>query len=384
MNISKLINNKAAEIEVSSEELFNSPEFKAYAQSVAEGVTERWGEVPRVMISHDGKDGPVAYTDNSIIHLNVDTCLIHCVDGLLPRFKQLLGLLLHECAHIRFTDFDGHKDRLNMLTRGEIPSGPLSGGSPRDAAELTEAIESRRYAPFFIKLYHELTNYGLDRHDEDKLIQEHSGGGDHQVSMVEQCIMRARACLRATSVSTEQLLEQADGKMDLTLLCSLIFMYIRFGSVIYTKEETLQTEIVKALADYTEDADILATTDSTDEMYQALNRIVLRMWPIIREKIEAQKKPQPDGNGASSGGSSSDVVGQESSGSGGQGSSGRETFEHEPSLEGLLDALARASSNVSSAENPRDDPTQQNGASSSKKARQFGGGQNSPKDRNVD
>ncbi len=413
MDISKLINNKATEIEVTSEELFNSPEFKAYAQHITEGVTGRWGRVPRVRVGHDGLDGSAAYTDNSIIFLNADTWLINCVDGLLPRFKGMLGLLLHECAHIRFTDFAGHENHRAELKRGEIPAGPLVGDNQRDVDELTEVIKSRQYAPFFIQLYDELSNYGIDRHDENMLIQEYSvGGSDSQVSLVEQCIMRARACLRATSITTEQLLEEADGEMDLSVLCSLIFMYIRFGGIVYTKEETLQTEIVKSLADYTKDADVIATTDSTQEMYEALNRIVLRMWPIIRDKIEAQKQqpPMPGMNGApsdggssgiqgqngsgssgqngsssgsqgSSGNGSSGSQGQNSSGSGGHGGSGDETTGRAPSLDSLLNALARASNNVSSVENSGSGSMQRSGSSSNggtQKSGRSGGGQNDP------
>lgn len=391
-DISRMLRGAELAAEVTPVQFFESKDLAIYLSTTAEAMTRRWTAPPRIFLADEGADGDVAYTDNTLVHVNFSNRLVSMMGGLLGKFKCLLGIYFHELAHIIYLDFSGEKKYMDAIMEGHLPCEDQLTGP--DGDELKTHAKDPRWQIFFTKLYHELSNFASDNHDENRLIAEYSMyGSETRSSLVEQCIMRARACLHANSIPVEKMLEQNEGKVTSELMMDLIFQYVRFGHVIVLSDETLDCDAVTLLQEYQADADIAANTDSTLEKYQAISRIVLRLWPLIRQQTQEGKEEQnqsdpsagPQGSDSQPGsqgqsGSQSGSQGQSSSQSGSQGQSGSQSglqSGNQPqagagngsaslnniSLDQLLDSIANAAKQVGQTAAPQN-------RSSSKAARE--------------
>lgn len=320
MNISKMLREKAANATISPNELFGSKDFQDYFSRIAEGLTEKWGNAPTIRISNDGENGPVAYTDGDVVHLNRTNSLVGKVKGLYKKFLVMLGIGFHELAHIIYLDFDGDHYQLERLEKGELPgAGPFTGEA---ADELRAALKSRNWQTFFQGLYHRLSNFAADNHDEEALIKANQWASFYgRSSLVERCILTTRQILQAQTSTVEKMLEKTEGKPSLDLMLGMMFQYIRFGYLLVWDPATLDTETAKSLKPFEADLDLISTTDSTVEKYSGITRIVLQLWPIIKDKVQnnddqsQQSQPQ-QGNPQNSGDQQQDQSQGGGSGSG--------------------------------------------------------------------
>lgn len=317
INVSKLVRSKANNINVDWPTLSRSPEFERYLTSLMDSVSMR-GNQHRLRLQLDRNPrGEIAYTNGDRIYLNLENDLQKQMSSLENRFKVILGILFHELGHIRFTDFDRSNELIDQVGKGKFPVG-RPDGPKQDVDELEAAMSDPRTRAFFQKRYAELQNYAIDAHDEECLIADYSVGG--RTSLIEQAIIRTRMCLEAMSTTVDQVLERADQTGNyLTLLCVMIFQYIRFGEIIVKDERVKDHPVVQMLPAFMEDADIAAHTDDTDERFMAINRIMVKLWPFIREIINqakqmAQQMQKQQGEGSQS-------QSQQGSSSQGQGSS---------------------------------------------------------------
>lgn len=300
MNLSKLLREKAKDITITAKELFTAKAFHAYLSKLTEGLTERWTNPPDITLADDGEDGTIAYTNGAHIHLNFNNHLVRMVSGLVRKFKVLLGILFHEIAHILYLDFAGEAAQIARLEKGELPGiGPFT--SP-EADELRTKLAQHQWVEFFITFYHELANFAADNHDEEAIIAANKwAASEGKQSLVEECIRAARATLKASANTVEEIMENTEGKITLSVMTSLLFQYIRHGTVIVSDMDTMEWDVVKSLDDYKADADLIATTDDTAELFDGITRIVLRLWPLIQSQAEPDQQQQSGNDGQDQG-----------------------------------------------------------------------------------
>lgn len=308
MNISKLLRERTQETVVTERELFSSQPFYKYISKLVEGLTERWTNPPYIELADEGCQGDIAYTNERRIHLNITNSLASAVKGTVRKFKVLLGVLFHEVAHILYLDFEGEGREIARLEKGELPgNGPFPS---IEANEVRAALTQPQYVMFFAQLYHQIANFAADNHDEEALITANKWAASKgKQSLVEECVRGTRAVLKSTARSVEEILDGAGGQITVSVMTSLLFQYIRHGTLLVEDMTTMDCEAVKALEPYKADADLIATTDDTMEKFDGITRIILRLWPIIK----AQSMP------------SQNQQGQQGQQSGGQGQSSKES-----------------------------------------------------------
>lgn len=368
VNIAKLIRQKAQNVAISWDELMRSRECRTYLETLVSSISKRVHNPVRLILAWEDPKGPIAWTDNNVIHLNVNNFMQEQMSGLLNRFKLILGILFHELAHVRFSNFSRSSELLEQLKNGQFPVAPPDGPE-KDVQAMQKALEKPLMQRFFIKLYHDLENYVADTHDENCLIAEyavHRTGA--KSSLVEQGIMRARMCLEATSQTIDEIIEISEMKGDaLSPTMSMLFQYIRFGHLLIKDDDITSHPLIVSFPEYIKDADIAVQTDSTDEMFMALNRIVVRMWPMIQQKLDDAQNQQAQQSSDESQGESgesqegeSGSSGQSSSGQGqsssssSNGSSGSSSDNLMNALDRLLDAIAQAEAGASQTQTPKD------------------------------
>jgi len=283
-DISRMLRQKEASIAVSEDEFFASTELADYLNNMSAAISG--SRTPPIVHLHCANEDETAWTNGDQVIINYRCKLIKMLSGLPNRFKCLLGMLFHELAHVVYTDFDGEGACMEQIMRGELPFDFNESGLD-NVQKMREAVKDVRWREVLVKLYDELFNFADDKHDEDQIIEAYREfGSSSRSSLIEQCIMRARSCLRCHAIPIEQLMEKNNGKITAKVMMPLIFEYIRFGCVIAQKEESQQCEAINKLAEYKADADIASSSDSLREKCDAVSRIIARLWPLLEQLAE--------------------------------------------------------------------------------------------------
>lgn len=291
-DISALVRARAREISISFKELVASKDFFAYLSGTAQSMLS--GVISPTIKLLPSDASAVGYTDGSTISINPAPALLNG----LPMFQKVqgvLGILYHEISHILYSDFSEVKNLYQQLAKGQFPVCPPHGD--KDAIDnIQKAIATPYYAPFFTQLYSELDNYIADQHDENALIKAYSGSDEKRVSVVEKCIIMVRNQLFKTASPIDELFK--DDSLQLTLMLSIIFQYVRFGNLMLNNPE-LETQVehfdeLKLLCDKAVSTDVLAIR------YNYINQIVVFLWPYIQKNLppfpQNQNQNQNSGN----------------------------------------------------------------------------------------
>ena len=91
---------------IAAEALFLTKSFNDFVVTLVSAITSRYGaQKIWVEIKKQGKD-EVAHTNGNIIFANPESCLVMAARTNARKFRVFIGVILHECGHILYTDFD--------------------------------------------------------------------------------------------------------------------------------------------------------------------------------------------------------------------------------------------------------------------------------------
>ena len=91
--------------DVPMKDFFCSTVFSSHLKNIARMVGDRYDSVLHVKANWDTNKNDIAYTDNKLIYLNLDNCIVNPITSITDRYLMYLGFLAHECGHVLFTDF---------------------------------------------------------------------------------------------------------------------------------------------------------------------------------------------------------------------------------------------------------------------------------------
>ena len=176
-SISNQLKRLKKDFNVSAQEILLSPEIRRFCQSKAKTLSRRYFNNIRVSLVKNCD--AVAYTDNANVVINVgaDNSYLNFKEYKITKLiKIVLGFLVHECAHILYTDFAAFNDAANDIKQGIIPK---QFNNPKNEEikkflNQTEEISSisRNWT---IKTLHILNNVIEDGHIERRIIEEYPG-----------------------------------------------------------------------------------------------------------------------------------------------------------------------------------------------------------------
>lgn len=202
-------------------------------------------------------------------------------------YSRTLGYVIEGIVYL---DFDADKKAMAIVGNGMFYGDSPAAESTEEAEsldELTDALATPEYNPIFQKVYHELSNIISDPHDEDKLCDRFGG-------YINQGITFARESLLGAAPSVEALTDEKSGFPPLEAMFSLSLQFARFGEVVMEDYDTaVKTEYVQKLFRLAQPLELARYTDSTEEKYSQINKIVFALWPYIKDVLEQSEK-QPD------------------------------------------------------------------------------------------
>ena len=282
------IQRRAKNVEISEEEMYTSAAYHDYMRDLASSVLPESME-PTMLLLHDPDDSTTGYTNGNRICINTANSIATHYASIEGRFLANLGILFHECAHCRYLDFNGEKKAFKELQKGEFwPSIPEADGKEelKNREELLDAISKPGAAAVISNMAAELSNIIADAHDEACMCTDFG-------ELINNAINASAFALQSEAKPLEEI-KDADG---LSVMYTLLLEYIRFYDIIVLDDKTRNNEYAKKTEELAPILNQARFTNSTEEKMALINRIILKLWPYVKDLCDKAKEKHGSGNG---------------------------------------------------------------------------------------
>lgn len=356
MNNKKLLNQlyRKADAELTDEELLTGKAYGRYASSVASGMSEKYGNTIEVTIACDKKKGStVACTNGNSIWVNAWTDALGIIENVTVRHHIVLGLLVHECGHILWTNFKLDKQAQEEITRHHR----LYPAPKADQTEFTDFLDLHPEAAGAVAgLFHSVCNCVEDGFIEKLLLKKFPGYGTY-LAMVRKRHEKDMPSLKE--------MRGKDKCSDAAIFTNLILWQAKYGHICNLEQEEYDDDVVKSFYRVRELINAAVDERSSYFRMQKICELFLEVFKVFKEQADQnqdqdqsnsggqnQNSGQQSGNEQNqSGGSGND---QNSDGNGESSSGGNEGNSNNSPSEKLTQALQEA---AKQAEQEADDGT---------------------------
>lgn len=289
-NIRKTINQLAGKklAELEEMQIYMSPQMGKYLSGLSGTLQGDHKKALKVEVIAGEKNGMTAMTDGDDIFINWQNELFSRYSTPESRFDAFLGGFYHEMSHVLFYDFNSYRIATRVIENGHFYGEepvPENQEEETNLQELITAMNNPAYGRIFFRVWKDLDNILSDRHDEDAMI-------DSFGKLVKSGIFKIRESLSSYLSPFEELIALINqGKTDkLTAAYDAVLQLSRFGSVFMFNDSLWHSnEILRSLKQCAVVIEDAVCEDSLEKRYGFMNRIVLYLWPYIRELLEKAK-----------------------------------------------------------------------------------------------
>ena len=203
---------------MTDEEFFTSKVMKQHFESIIEGVCKTFKRHITIQIINYGSS--VACTNGDTITVNLNNDWIKSQPTRLDKYYIIVGIILHECGHILYTDFKLMEKSFDALEHNRL--FPII-----DYSETLSECFDENMGKRFLKIYQSLDNCVEDGHIEKRVIRHVPGYGE--------CLLKVRKLhLADAGICTyEQSLKEAESSghdIDrIGTIMALVLIYAKFG-----------------------------------------------------------------------------------------------------------------------------------------------------------
>ena len=290
-------------------EIFTSSEFFHYASKLADFIL-RNHKLYSLKIDYDTEpNAPIGFTDGKMIYINAGSSLVSTPKLLERRFKSLMGVLFHECAHKLFASFNALNKIMDTLCAGKL-FGEMPDQLPAEYQAASTEIQEILVSPYcnsLASLFQSQANSIDDGHDEMLMKRCFPGFIADSIETVGEVMMSNWPTLNDMV---------ADRRSDYQIYDLLILEYSKYGR--YKVGDSTQ-EVDAYLEKMQEIEPIIdgALLENDYELrWNYVNQIMLFLWPTLRDRFPKNPQTAP----SSSPGQSGAGGGSGTPGSGGPGS----------------------------------------------------------------
>lgn len=298
--IKKLISQKRETIRDNN--LFVSAAMTAHLEDIVAAQTKRYdfSRRIRVKIVWQPKNLKLlAVTNNDLVLINAGHPIITRHKSRTERYMFIMGLLTHELGHILFTDFVMMQTYILKFQAGnwypEVPklSTPAEKDYETDLWYYLQQDEKKKQA--LVMMAHDIFNCLEDGYVESRMLYRYSGKLGMALSFIRD--IQKEECPDLT----QMLQEEKDGQRHpWHTIMQLILSYMLWGELKYGAEP-LTDERVQMVFSLLPELDGAITEHDARARWRAVNTILIRCWPYIKDylqntKDEQQDSEQQDGN----------------------------------------------------------------------------------------
>lgn len=215
--VSRMLLNEAKD-GMTDNEFFTSRTMITHFEKIIEGICKAYKRKIRIFVINKGD--AVAYTDGDAITVNLNCDWIKNQERRVDKYYIIVGVILHECGHILYTDFP-----LNLRAFEALNCNKLF---PKiEISDILEDFFKDNWGSRFQKIYRSIDNCVEDGHIERRVVKYAPGYGE--------CLMKVRQLQLAESgtYTYEEALEDAaktGEQIDrISALMNLVLIYAKFG-----------------------------------------------------------------------------------------------------------------------------------------------------------
>ncbi|WP_026658617.1 hypothetical protein [Butyrivibrio sp. AC2005] len=266
---------------MTDEEFFTSKVMKQHFESIIEGVCKTFHRRIAIKIINEGSS--VAYTNGDTITINLNNGWIKKQASRLDKYYIIVGIILHECGHILYTDFKLMEKCFDALTNNRL--FPII-----DYSETLSECFDDNMGNRFLGIYQALDNCVEDGHIEKRVIRYVPGYGE--------CLMKVRKLhLAQEGIKTyeEQLKEAEEAGKDIDrigTIMSLVLIYAKFG---VDNAGDMSDDLTELFYGMTPHVDAAVNTNNATLRKREVNIIFDMLIDFISDEIKKEKeKEQPE------------------------------------------------------------------------------------------
>jgi len=289
---------KETKTKITNRQFLTSPLYRGFLADMAEATGNRYKKPIRIQLDWNSKeDADVAFTDGNVIYINSANPMTKKLPTRELKHKSLIGLLAHEVGHILFSDFDGLAAFTDAIKDGRWwPSAPIWENEIEDIAyqEIHEVF------------------WETDEAKKKRALTLLSNIAGLVLNILEDVYIEAQMCHRfpgtyktGIELVVGQLLENMDALSDmvdkedvqpLSIAFSLILQYARSGDINNPDEiDNEYTEALNRCLSYIDDS---VYADDVNQRYFAANKIILNLWPFIKQALKNVEDEEESGSGS--------------------------------------------------------------------------------------
>lgn len=326
-------------------EIFMSPEFFSYASRLADFILRNHKLYDLKIEYNTDPDAPIGYTDGKMIYVNAGSKLVAKPKLLERRFKALMGVLFHECAHKLFLSFDVLHKIMDTLCDGSMYGEVPDQLTTEYATSLTEIqdVLASPYRKALASIFHSQANSIDDGHDEALMKRCFPG-------FIADCICVSGETLMSRWPTLNKLIE--DRCSDYEIYNLLILEFAKHGSYKVGKSTPEVETYLAKMQEIEPVIDAALLEDDYARRWNYVNMIMLFLWPTIRDQFPKNPQNQQSSSGQSGAGNGSEASGSgnpngsqnaqgTSSGSSGSNSSSPSPEEVENTLNNLQQQIQK-------------------------------------------
>ena len=281
--LSKLLLNEAKS-RMSDDEFFMSQAMKTHFEKIIEGVCKTFKKRISILVAND--DEFVAFTDGKTITVNLNCDWIKNQERRVDKYYIMVGIILHECGHILYTDFPlGVRCQQALIENRLFPKMTCS-------MELEELFE-RKKGYKLKNIYAALDNCIEDGHIEKRILRFVPGYGE--------CLMKVRRLqLEDSAQCYEDILNEAKENGTeinrISVLINMVLIYAKYGvDTTYGYKD----ELTKVFLSMKKSIDVAVGTNNALSRKMAVNRVFDLLIAFIAKELEDDVDEKPDEEGES-------------------------------------------------------------------------------------
>lgn len=269
-----------AKDKMTDEVFFTTKVMRQHFEGIIEGVCKTFKRHIKIQIINEGSS--VAFTNGNMITVNLNNDWIKNQPTRLDKYYIIVGIILHECGHILYTDFKLMEKCFDALEHNRL--FPIIDYS-ETLAECFDENMGRR----FLKVYQTLDNCVEDGHIEKRVIRHVPGYGE--------CLLKVRKLhLADAGIKTyERLLQEAEktgSDIDrIGCVIKLVLIYAKFG---VDNVGDVSDDLTKLFYRMTSHIDAAVNTNNAASRKKEVNIIFDMLIDFISDEIERLKEKEKE------------------------------------------------------------------------------------------
>lgn len=268
--------------EMTDEEFFTSSSMKEHLQTIIEGICKTYNRNITATVIPKAKF--VACTDGDDIKISLNSDFVKAQETRQQKYYAIIGLILHECGHVLYTDFALLKKAILCLAaNGIYPSITIS-------EELDAMLKDGKGA-MLISVYKSLENCIEDGFIERLVIKDVPGYGEclikvRKMHMEDSSILSYDASIKKAAETGKEL-------DRISMMLNMVLFYAKYSMDLTDGIEDDLTDAFKDIQGIIDKA--MKSYHAPDRMKQ-VNMVFDKIVKFIDAEIgkESEEKPDPE------------------------------------------------------------------------------------------